>query len=489
MIVAFLLCLLCVVAGVVPGLAFAQDCRGIWSKMCAGGPRGGPVPLPPPPSQHLTRFHELLAQLRQYSSKVDAYSWAADSDERVFQHAAQLYDLLYPELRLAVNTSEMYRRQIDFFAVETPKIRPEIQTRQNDVARLRQAIPVLEQQISATEAARSRVEAHTAQITSVALGIMNNRRTLDAIYSHLLVFAPRPGIQRDSLTQHDRVDRLSGIESMPRQPAPQAFAALGPPTTPWPASGDNRELSAYADVLRLPTVPERLTALSALNDGFRGAHATLQERRPRAESMRADYEPLWRQQNDLLSETSRLWPREQELKQSADWLKESLAVANRNGTTTARALVTELVVDHAQSIMKEKLVQKIEALVKVSGLRDVPLGRDDAIRQLAQAGKTIVLPHDRFRRQWEAFLDAQKQTLDLVHRNGDYMHEAARLAATGSPREMDAYLDRIFKDVKWQSVEYLKIAGTSDLRDEDRNFFTNALDKYLSIRKSRDGVD
>jgi hypothetical protein len=119
----------------------------------------------------------------------------------------------------------------------------------------------------------------------------------------------------------------------------------------------------------------------------------------------------------------------------------------------------------------------------------IPTGSRSDFIEFARRGGKLLLPTGGFEQQWEAFVAVQEQTLGVLDRSEGYMTQAAQLAATGSPAEMEALLDRVFASVRWQAFEYARTVGYSAKPQEEQNSAIEDLfDRYLGkLRKRQTG--
>jgi hypothetical protein len=169
----------------------------------------------------------------------------------------------------------------------------------------------------------------------------------------------------------------------------------------------------------------------------------------------------------------------------ADALSNALKTSRWNEEQAALAAAREVIRDMALESLSNSMIKEAYGISDAQGeARRLPTNTREAILDFARRGGHAVLPHAGFEDQWDSFVDVQNQTLDVLDRARGYLSEAAHVAAQGSPAEMEELIDRVFGSVSWQTAEYIKTVGFSEVPEgEDRSIIEDFFDRYITKRK------
>jgi hypothetical protein len=202
-------------------------------------------------------------------------------------------------------------------------------------------------------------------------------------------------------------------------------------------------------------------------------------------SKSAQLASLQSQLQEARQESFPLEKRMAELNAAYDLARSRIEVAVANQQQANLVISAEILRDLALEAGADRLREHIDRIAGSAGLSArLPANTRDAIFDFARRGGHVVLPVKGYEAQWDAFTEVQKETLDILDRAQGYMTEAAQLAASGSPTEMDQFADRVFSSVRWHAVEVVRKTGFSSVPEgEDRSVIEDLLDRYITKRK------
>jgi len=240
---------------------------------------------------------------------------------------------------------------------------------------------------------------------------------------------------------------------------------------------------------RLPESPGCETRLQAAENLANSFQAITQDRDrfvPVANALKAQYAPRWNVYKALESRSGYLEYAGEDLRAKVTHSKVVQTISADNEKLVIQQFMGHMLRDYAHNVAKDRLIRSLEKMLNVSGLKHVPLNNEDAIYQMAVAGRKVLVPYDRFQREWGAVVKVQQQTLNLIEVSEEHMKRAAQLAAQGSPAEMQSYLDKVFRHVELETTEYMNTVGAAYRPDDSSvELFTKPLDQYIAFRRSR----
>jgi hypothetical protein len=469
------------------------DCRGVYSLMCTDGSSRRSTqeiveqsPLP----GYNARLSSILSTLNQYSDAARQYAGMADpaSEYELSQRLNSIYENAFADYARMYEETERARLQIPYL--------------ERSIAEIKNRIPVLEWRLPDMREQNSRMAQRLQDIEATTRAIWGRQVELwdlsallvDTTYYHrnvavayLRMFVP--GTTAEMSSESDRAAKgarrdkpFDGLQNMPPEPpGPMASAAAEAGSIPW-------EDFERASHLPLPdNIPGKLQAVENLGNNFYEIYSERNRHLPYAEDLRARAAPLQARYIALESEEAQL---QYEATALAGRLAHAQAVNDisvGNEKKEIRQFIDYVVRDYALDLAKSHVKQSIERLAHVSGFDDIPVSQEDVIHSLAYQGRSFLIPHDRFRREWEAVVKAQQQTLNLIESTKDHMLRAALVAAEGSPDEMAQYAEAVFGHMKLETAEYVQIVASSQYPDEEAVVepFTTMLGKYLSFKRSQ----
>ena len=475
------------------------ECRGgiagLSNPMCTGGGGGGGpdliIDLPPDPFPgHFSAYQEAMGLLRSLSPTAESYASmpSPSNDTELNVRMIEAYNAIYQDYAAARDAYEVILGQHGYFSRELPLIDQKI----DDAAHARDALldkaARLESESQTLRDKAARLRNAATDLTPTTLRLLNDHANRDAIYSYLMVFSHAHDITQDRLWSGEPRTQISGLPPDPAPALPFASpAAASASGVPWLTTGND------TPVLQLRPeagMDDKLSAFKGLAANYKAILEDTERIRPDTDALRPQYEAKWEQLQAIQREITAATVQSLEVERQNIDAIELHKTAMQTLDITAQELAGRMVTSHAEALAKERIKTGLKDILDVHDLLDdIPFSKEEAIEQMARAGKTFFIPLDRHPERWEAFMETQKRTLTLVERLQGYTTEAARLAVEGGPQEMQEHLEKIFAFVKWESVEYVKTAGMSALPEEDRGVFIDALDTYIGMRKEKDGVE
>lgn len=438
-----------------------------WQPPSSGGP-GSSFGLPANPVlQWHGPYTNALTRLAQYSANARQYqSMALPENEFELNHrlgtlyvaAFTDYSRLYDEMMLA-------NLQIGWFRKEIPAAEQRIRDLEtfNFVEKL--GNDERRQEIVKNEEATKKIWARHREMDA-ALDSVSQRWRLnsDMVGSYTNVFVP--GSSRP-VTITGLV-RFHGMKETPRAPfealaAPRAADSARPP---W-------EDMKWERAHYIPTdgIAARLQAAENLANGLHQVALDRNRFVPEANVLKAQYIPIQSKFTSLILARDSLESARNNLDNKVAHTKLVQEISATNERSAVVQFMGHLLKDYALNKGKEQMDAHLNKMLNVAGIK-IPYSKPEVIHQMAMAGRKIVLPYNRFEKEWAAFLKVQQQTLNLIDLAQGHMQTAARLGALGSTSEMEAYIEKVFGSLNKESAAYITtIAETQYANNEAVAFF------------------
>jgi hypothetical protein len=448
-------------------------------------------PPPPPDYSYLAPYYNtlntILDELRPYSAVAAGFGSQGLADEATLSAAMKaIYDPLYVEYLKVDDLAQLYRQQVDFF-------NQQMESQRFDVTALESRLGWAQLRMSELEAETQRLNGFIAETRAIswplrdrALALINNSAADSQLVSLMLLYSPDTALTSAALNGKPAQLELPGwqYEDMPGQFV-AAFAHSSPPAAPWPQQAPGGRTIFVLD--QSSPIDTQLGALGSLKQWRIQAALDYSTYAADAERLRSSFEPLWQRKNDLTNQVSDADIAMINLENTARALRANHDAALVNKETAAKALAREMVVSLAKDMAADKMKDTVGNLLSANGLPgELPGMSSDDLVAAAKSGIRHAIPAYGFQEQWEAFVEIQKQSLDLLGRTEGYILEAAKLSAEASPERMSGLMERVFADVNWQGAEFVRQVGFSDLPETEKSIFESFLDKYLDSRKPQE---
>lgn len=489
-----------------PSLAAAQSSAEYtrwmaWCRSIGGTPNGNPnrpecipgapvngneepyVPPPVDPAVEKLRadteaFRQRLAAIMVVSPTLTPLfdSSPPANEAELSRRADRMLAVIWPEFASTAVEAELLRRQTNFY-------RENIRRRQGtieELSRLRSEQPALERQAGEAEARVEPARERQREMNFHALRWLNDHSSERFAAATLAIFGPLAGDPETTLSRGS-----AEYETVPGAPAQTVYFPVAGPSPPWAEPRVPIDQARFALTLPDTAAPieQKLAMLGRIGTEMQRDVRDLRDLRSFVPNQAATYAAIPNMTGDLYS-----------MQLSAYILTDRIAQANAaveaadaNTRNSATVLVGEIVRDMAIEAGTARLREIADDIAGTAGLQAaIPTGSREDWIEFARRGGRVLLPENGFAQQWEAFVEVQNQTLSVLDRAEGFMTEATRLAATGSPSEMEELLDRVFASVRWQSFEYARTVGLSALPEgQDTTLVEEVFNRYLDKLRER----
>ena len=459
---------------------YADDCEGISCKCidCEPGPsisrpdNDTPVYIPPPDPRQIalqnavTRFTSLVRALSGDSNDLDK-SWLnlpLRTEEEFFNAANQLHKFLLNEAdanRFRVGHLQEELASLNHVMEQYPHLiatdRAGIEAMVIERDRSTVALTNEEKQLELTNRTSERLEAHAYAYEEAAKGAKRSLRDWFTVLlptSIVKATTPQPyGSALDwapSVLERQRPPRAME-ERQSIQPAQAVASRLGfvrIPISPSPFIGPAENVAA-----QLEADASELGAAKAANtwdlanevEALRPAAAQLEQEMIEATQQREELE------GELKTLTGHLKEANWVLLQAQDNLK---AAKETFVYRAAEAWIWERAKTEAIDQVKTEAKRLVEAKWIGAAYRDVS---DDEMHALLSAGKQNIFDLADKALSSKAAIDDVVSRINTLQTHGEgYIKEAVRIAALGSPQEMLAFVDGMFKELGDDSEQLVK---------------------------------
>lgn len=447
-------------------------------------------PPPPPDYSYLAPYYNtlnaILDELRPYSAVAAGFGSQGLADEATLSATMKaIYDPLYVEYLQVDDMALLYRQQVDFFNQQTEALHFDVTALESRLGWARMRMSELDAETQRLNGFIAETRAISGPLRDQALSLINNRAADNQLTSLMLLYSPDTALTSSALDEKPQEATLPGwqYDDTPGTfVAPYGHAAPAIPWPQWPAGG--RTIFVLDQSTAIDT---QLAALGSLKQWRIQAALDYSAYAADAERLRATFEPMWQRKNDLSNEVSDADIAVISLENTAQALRGNHDAALANKEIAAKALAREMVVSLAKDVAVDKMKGAVGDLLSANGMPDeLPAMSADDLVAAAKSGIRHAIPGYGFQEQWEAFIEIQKQSLDLQGRTEGYILEAAKLSADASPERMSQLMERVFADVNWQGAEFVRQVGFSDLPEAEKSLFESFVDKYLDLRKPQD---
>jgi hypothetical protein len=475
------------------------ECRGIWTKMCTGDRSGitsDPDAWIPPidPAEEKLRadvqtYDRAMGWIFEVSATIEPFlglPWPAD-EQVLSRRVDDVLARIWPEVSSNALEADLLRRQAGYYEIQIDRLGQQVASQRETLERAATHLPDRRAQLVRTEAQLAGTRQREAEVTALAVALLNDRRSEQSAAATLLAFAPRPGVTAAALAPAPRIVHLPGARPMPSVPTsagPTAFAVEATPP------------SQYAKLtLSLPgpnaPLDVKLAVLQSAGTGLQQDMNEVRSLAVRVPARRAELASLTEEARNLGQQVA---PLREEFRRIDDGIARATAqmqfsVANQQ--TANMRIFTEILVDMGLDAATGQMRRVVDGIAGSEGLSArMPAGGSRGVLDFARRGGHMALPVAGYAQQWEAFTQVQEQTLDVLDRAEGFILSAAQLSASGSPQEMERQLERVFASVKWQTFEYVKLTGFGGLPDgEDKSLIEEVFERYLAKRRELETAD
>lgn len=395
----------------------------------------------------------------------------------------QMLAAIWPEFSSGAVEAELLRRQSAFFDNRIAALNDTVAWHRNQLSAMDNDISYRQSQVAEAEYRFTATREFEGQLTALALAKLNDHSSERSAIATLLVFAPRPGLTRERLTPPPPVIELPGTRTAPLPPMPIAVPAR--PAVP----SEPTNLARFALQLPASTAPieEKLALLQRVGIELQQSDRDLRYLREAVPEKRVATRALQAEDHSLLTTLEPLLGQRGSLDLQVGQLNTAINTSVANLLNASTTTIVEVFADIALDISTDTLRELVDEIAGSAGLSArIPASRSQALFDLARRGGQVALPVSGYEKQWEAFVDAQEITLDVLDRATGFALEAAHVAASGSPEEMERTLERVFASVEWRAVDYVRLTGYSALPDgEDKSFIEDAFDRFVDKLRER----
>jgi hypothetical protein len=450
--------------------------------------RHHPKPVDPAFSRDLEAYSSHFQTLWENSRTLDrvANLRAPKSENELSRRIDLVLETVWPEYSSNLQQYSLFHRQSAFYDRDNADKRRAVEQMRADLAAVREQLPALRGRLAEATQSLNRVRALEAELSSLALGLLNDRRSEDRATASLLVFAQSPGVTVADLDPRPAIAAVPG-----RTDAWHLQAAGFAP--PYAAERLPSEFGPINIAQPPPDAPvaQKLSILQVVSRDMQTMWFSLPPLRSKVAGQRSENESLAAEKAQVSAQLVPALSERSSLQQSINDAEIDRTNAEANAKVDARTIITEVVVDLALDQASEEMRSLVEHSLGADGLSaEIPTNRTEALIDLARRGRNLLIPASGYERQWDAFLHVQGQTWELLNRNEGFMKDAAQLAATGNPAAMEAYAEKVFANLKWQSFEYVKTVGMSAVpEDEEKSVVEKVFDKLLARKKQQEMGD
>jgi hypothetical protein len=472
------------------------QCRGVWTKMCPTPPPSeGRDEVYVPPYDPVAE--KLRADIQTYESAMNVIYEASASiepflglpmpanEQELSRRVDSVLATLWPEFSANALEADLMRRQASFFDGRNGELRNTLTWQRDRIFTLRNDIPARTQQIAAAEARLPQVRQREAEVTALALAQLNDRTSERRAIASLLAFAQQPVASPDWLVDGPRITVVPGTKPLPGAPLQSAPLA--------PSWAEPREPTGYATLTVSQPAPgaaltEKFAVMQVVGTNLQRDANDVRFLRDGLPNRRAENASLRAQVAALGSELRGVDDQMRQLNQRFGAVNGQIDASLANSLGANAVIAREVLADIALDRLSGEMRAIVDFVAGSEGLEArVPANSTQALLDFARRGGRVLLPVQNYAAQWEAFVDVQEKTLDVLARAEGFMTEAAQVAARGSPAEMEAVFERVFASVRWQTLDYIKTTGFSALPDgEDKSTLEDALERYADKRRERE---
>lgn len=405
----------------------------------------------------------------------------ADLDTRV----QDILDASWPGYRSQVAEYGLLNARKRWFDSANRRQKDEIAAIQSFRLKLEGSLRDLRPQVEGVERQVSATRKFEGSLAAIALGQLNDHRAQRNAIATLLVFAPNPGVTAERLDGPAPVVDVPG--RLPEPGPPIQFASLAPAY-----ARDLPPDHLVNFVLDPPpyTAPieTKIAAMQSVGRDLQRLRSELPSLRQSVAGLEAENRDDGVREDREAAAVRTIYDENNRLKSRLKDNKERLGVLNQNlntiGKTIVRELLIDVAIDHATGLIHEK----VDEIAGAEGLAaTIPKDASDALSKLAREGGKILLPHKGYERQWETFLSAQEQTLGILDRSQGSILDAARLAATASPAEMEAHVEKLFASTGDEAAGFIKLIADREIPEGESPTIKKAFEKYFSLRRKPAG--
>jgi hypothetical protein len=441
---------------------------------------------PPKPNVELERnlatYSSAFGTLYDNSRNLEAFAGlpAPRSQRELSRRVDDLLAAVWPEYQDKVLEYGLLRRQRDFFDDFNPRDRDTVAGMRVQLGRQTEIVATLTSQVAAVEAQAAATSAFEARLSRLALELLNDRSDEQRAIALVLLFAPDPRIEPARLEDVVTVTDVPGRISAP-PPLPQ-FASAAPAAAAFPPPTERGVLTIERPSADTP-LQAKLATLQVVGHDMQTLWFELPDLRQTVAAQWDEYRANGAAKTELGGQLGALYESKSDLDRRYQAGMASVNATGQNLRIEGEAIAREVIADLALEQASEVMWEQVESVAGVEGLQArIPADSTEALVDAARHGGRLLLPFESHRRQWDAFVAAQEQTLGILDRAQGYMTEAVRLAATGSPAEIQAHLEQVFASVDRQVVEFSRISASAVAEEEDAGAIDDAFVWVLRLK-------
>lgn len=461
-------------------------CVGCSDQGNGGGNGGGDYVYTPSFDQFAADFQAYDTALRRLESATNLATYYASlpapgNETELNSRLDEVFGSLWPQFSSAALESHQLRIQFDFLAERNRQLREEETYLRNRIAELSYDIPTHQQHIASAEGALMRAREFEAEVREIALAQINDQTSERQATAALLAFAPDTIYTPRSLDYQPNDVLMRNHWAMPNTAIFVSDLAARAPEVPEPNSNVTMLISPP-----VPSAPvsEKIAMLHRMGDTMSYDTRNLPYYRNAVPEQRAIYGSLLTETTSLESEARALEIVFDPLSRQLPYLDEETAATQRNTADASARIIREVVVDLALDNLTGRLRGIVDEIAGSEGLDiNVPANGTEAMLEFARRGGRMLLPVEGYQAQWDAFVETQGITQGLLENATSFITEAAHVAASSSPEQMEAVIDRVFATVNCTSLDYVRATGFSAIPEgEDRGILLDATQNYADRR-------
>ena len=417
------------------------------------------VPPPDPFQTALQHFDAIVQRMARYLPNEQVWLNAArpGSIAEIDQWLQALYDALYRQ-------QQRYGFAIEGFHIDDAETVRTLRSAQDrityfrkEIADARARIPGLQQEIAATVQLATQIEAQQAKFEGeLQFWSEEAKRNKHSVVRWFMVAAPGRLSKIDFDTLKIEPGRyfepepgLRPLPTAPLAPLEAAPSVLGPREARDPAAAPPLQGDAYAKIAAISGMQPRLDAARSELAALRTQHeANVRQ----AATLTNDANRLSREQAQTSEQLTALSRQFNALGEQANTARRVLGAAKR----TFAYRVSEA---WLWQMMKEKVVKpELRRFARekmwfgnIDNLTDLD------VDQMFERGQKVWNGWFVWRGQ-DNFFAVQDKTLSFIAQTKEFANEATRVAALGSPAEMQEFADRVFSRFEAHTGDLAKTA-------------------------------